>query len=213
MYLPGFLGTDVDHDETEGTSDPHRERTMKRGRTDTAIPLLLALAGAWPGVACSERPAADAGLPDSVYVRVLARLQLIPSSTDSASRITADSLRARVLAEHGVNAEQLLAFAKAVGRQPERSQAIWEEIGAAVDSIREAEGLEPPSVGSDSATTGISIGPDERDPVAAPVDSPAAGRPAGADSPTVNAAPAERPPRTPGAARGRPVAGQPVRRP
>lgn len=140
----------------------------------------------------------DAGLPDSVYVQAVARLQLIPTPTDSAAQAEADSLRALVLADHGVEPEQLLAFAEVVGREPGRSERIWEQIGAAVDSIREADGLGPEVFETGSAASGPTG--DGRDDSATTDDS--------ADEPRT---PGQKPQLVPGARRDRPVAGQPIR--
>ena len=152
------------------------------------------MGGAALVAACAERADPDAALADSVYIEVVARLRMIATPTDSAESQAADSARARVLTDYGVAPKELLAFAEVVGREPERSRAVWEQIGAAVDSIREAEGLGPELLDD---VRGI-----ER---AAPTDSPAVAR---ADDDSAVAVPDRSPQR---GGRIRPVAGQPIR--
>jgi len=151
------------------------------------------MGGATLVAACAERADPDAALADSVYIEVVARLRMIATPTDSAESQAADSARARVLTDYGVAPEELLAVAEVVGREPERSRAVWEQISAAVDSIREAEGLGPELLDD---VRGI-----ER---AVRPDSPAVAR---ADDDSAVAVPDRSPQR---GGRIRPVAGQPI---
>jgi len=88
-----------------------------------SIPLLLS---------CTSSPetAADPIDPD-VYVAVMASL----SQVDDDGQTRADSAREEVLREHGITAEQLLAFAERVGRDPSRMGMLADQIAAASDSI------------------------------------------------------------------------------
>lgn len=157
------------------------------------------MGGATLVAACAERADPDAALADSVYIEVVARLRMIATPTDSAESQAADSARARVLTDYGVAPEELLAVAEVVGREPERSRAVWEQISAAVDSIREAEGLGPELLDD---VRGIERAARTDSP--APTDSPAVAR---ADDDSAVAVPDRSPQR---GGRIRPVAGQPI---
>jgi len=167
------------------------------------------------GVACGEEVADEAILADSVYAQVVARLHLVGNPTDTARQREADSARAEILANYGVTAEQLLAFAEVAGRRPERSREIWEHIGNLVDSIREADGLSP-DVSEDVAGGDLRVLAEDDS-----VDAPGihAGQRDGDDTTGVedSAAEAAPPLDTPKPVRGerpdRPMPGQPIRRP
>lgn len=171
---------------------------MGRRRTERVLCLAAALGSSVLPVACGQESGDGAILADSAYIQVVARLQLIPTPADTTRQPEADSARARVLADYGVTREQLIAFAEVAGRDPGRSRTLWEQIGSLVDSIRDADGLSPDTIGDDAdgalsqkrQSTGV-------DTLATPGIR--------TDKPT-----ADDPPR---ARRGRPVAGQPVRRP
>lgn len=167
------------------------------------------------GVACGEEVAGEAILADSVYAQVVARLHLVGNPTDTARQREADSARTEILADYGVTAEQLLAFAEATGRQPERNREIWEQIGNLVDSIREADGLSP-DVSEDVADGDLRVLAED-DTLAAPGIRAGQRDARDATSAVDSAADAAAPLDTPKPVRGerpdRPVTGQPVRRP
>jgi hypothetical protein len=154
-----------------------------------------------------------------VYIHVVANLQLIPAPSDTTGQREADSARARVLAEHDVTPEQLLAFAEVAGQDPGRSREIWEQIGSLVDSIRDADGLGPDSLGQGAegalSRMPVRVGGDTLASSGVLSGEPTAGGTDSAED-SANAPPTAQPDspqavRNPG--RGRPVAGQPVRRP
>lgn len=103
-----------------------------------AAALVVAAAG------CAGPERSEPPLPEDVYVEVMARLSAIRSATDpgrTASPLPdarADSIRREVLREHGVSRSELKAFARVVGDEPERMKALWKEVSATADSLREA---------------------------------------------------------------------------
>ncbi|MEE9208163.1 MAG: hypothetical protein V3U67_07305 [Gemmatimonadota bacterium] len=83
--------------------------------------------------ACS--PGNAQSLSDDTYIRVMADLLVL---SDSKGGSSTDSARAAVLARLGVSEAQVLKFAGAVGRDPERMEVLWTAIQAAVDSAQVA---------------------------------------------------------------------------
>lgn len=190
---------------------------MGRNQAERAVCFAAALGSFALGAACAERSAGDTVLADSAYVQVVARLQLITTPADTARQHEADSARAQVLTDYGVTSEQLIAFAEVAGREPGRSKAIWEQIGAVVDSIRDADGLEPDvSVDDAGGTRRLPGAPPDEDTVVAPgirtgegnaADTAVAVDQAAARA-KLDSLKAVR-----GQGRGKPAAGQPLRQP
>lgn len=103
------------------------------------VGLLVLLLGACAGPERSPAP-----VPDSTYVEVMARLSRVRSGrvdpdADSLAPGKADSLRRRILEEHGVSASDLEQFARVVGDEPARMQRLWERIRARVDSLQKEQ--------------------------------------------------------------------------
>jgi len=176
---------------------------MAQTRAELALCLVAALGASALGTACGERSDVDAILADSVYAQVVARLQLIATPADTADQREADSARARILADYGVTADELLAFAEVAGREPERSRELWEEIGGLVDSIREADGLGP------ADPDGALRVPVDQDTLSGP--GIRAGEPGGGDPEVRVATPVDSPKAVRGERPRRPLAGEPVR--
>lgn len=75
-----------------------------------------------------------------VFVSAMAHLsqvhQFPPGGSASAGvEARADSLREEILREHGITAEQLIAFAEHVGREPSRMEELAELIASLNDSL------------------------------------------------------------------------------
>jgi len=113
-------------------------RGVQSGR---ARPLVLAALLAGLAAACGGRAATRAaGLTDSTYVEVMARLALVDSTLAPADyqlpdSLPPDSARSLVLERWGVADSSLVAFAEEVGSEPERMQGIWQRIRELADSL------------------------------------------------------------------------------
>lgn len=135
--------------------------------------LALLLLGACGG---EERPATR--VPDSIYVEVMARLVLVDSAFGASGAVpsgapAADSLRARILERWGVAGEDLLAYARTRGEDPEQMQAIWGRIRDLSDSLDTAGWRAPtPRRDTGSAAPGSGAGtPPDTVPAAPGADS------------------------------------------
>ena len=81
------------------------------------------------------------GVRDEVYVQVMTELLLLDSSpplgsTPEEREARADSVRAEILASHGVTAHEMLDFARAVGGEAGRMEGLWQSITQKYDSTR-----------------------------------------------------------------------------
>lgn len=133
--------------------------------------LLIVLAvGAAPG--CGREPqAVDGTIPRERFVEVSVALRQIDA--DSA---TVDSVRAEVLARHGVTAEQLRDFVHAHGERPAELAAIWDEIAR---RLQEAEAAAAPGAEAVEEATDSLLAPDTlpaREPTPDAAEAPAAPR-------------------------------------
>lgn len=134
--------------------------------------------------ACGGEEAPATRLPDSVYVEVMARLVLVDSAFGTSGAVPtgappADSLRARILQRWGVEGEDLLAYARTRGDDPEQMQAIWGRIRDLSDSLDTA-GWRTPTPRRDTGSAAPAAGagtPPDTGPGASGADS------AGAPSP------------------------------
>lgn len=98
------------------------------------VSLLLAL-----GCNSSQEQRVDPIEPGA-FVSVMANLaqvsQFPPDGSGAEDReARADSLREEVLRDHGITAEQLLAFADQVGRDPSRMEELAQRIAVVNDSL------------------------------------------------------------------------------
>lgn len=66
------------------------------------------------------------GVDRETFVATYVDLRL--SALGAPTGVITDAERERVLQEHGVTEEGLLAFAEAWGSDPERMKAVWEEV-------------------------------------------------------------------------------------
>lgn len=103
--------------------------------------LLLIAAAATAAPACAGPERSEPTVSDDLYVEVMSRLAAIRAASDPG-RVAdplpparADSLRRGVLARRGVSRADLKAFARLVGDEPDRMQALWKRIGARADSL------------------------------------------------------------------------------
>ncbi|MFQ5889230.1 MAG: hypothetical protein ACE5JR_04160 [Gemmatimonadota bacterium] len=133
LLIVGALRKAIEARADEAGRKAKRERGV-RGFPRTLVPTLLLAA------ACGDAPRSHAGLTDSAYVELLARLVLVEATTPAvgpplARRQAEDSARAAILEEHGVSPDSLIRFAEIAGRDPARMQALWEAIAARVDSL------------------------------------------------------------------------------
>lgn len=97
---------------------PH---SVSRLLCGVAVGFLLAT-GACGGDADPVVPGVDRETFIATYVDL--RLSALGTPTG----VITDAERSRVLQEHGVTEEDLLAFAEAWGSDPERMRAVWEEV-------------------------------------------------------------------------------------
>ncbi len=102
---------------------------MRRCRALLALVGLLTLAGC-------ERVGDPARrtLPRERFIEVNVALRQVEPEAPEA-----DSARAAVLSEHGVTAEQLLAFVQARSGRPQELAQIWAEIQERLDSLTVAD--------------------------------------------------------------------------
>lgn len=172
-----------------------------------AAGLLLAAAASAAAAGCAGPERSEAPVSEDVYVEAMARLAAIRVAADSG-RVTpeapgqrsdslparapepggevaalstsrADSLRESVLERHGITRRDLKIFARVVGDEPRRMEALWERISARADSLVGAGWpVDTASAPADSAAggAGSSAGAGRPvDPPASPGDSAADG--------------------------------------
>lgn len=87
------------------------------------MPLIATLALGIALVGCPGRNQL-AGISDSTYVSVMARLHRIETD-DRLSREERDSMRVVVLNEEALTPEQLEAAARVLAQDPQRAQDVW----------------------------------------------------------------------------------------
>lgn len=129
------------------------------------LPLFL-LAGCGEGGTTGGEE--GAGVADSVYVEVMARLVLLDSVMTPPSRhpeadVPHDSLRARILRRWNVSGDQLLEYARLRGSEPEGMQRIWLRIRELSDSLDTA-GWTPVPTATDTAAPAPGPEADSGDP-------------------------------------------------
>jgi len=117
-------------------------RAFSRPRARAAVVPFLFLAATCAGE--PERPGSPLPLDDDAYVEVMAQLELIrsrsfPAEEPETRQALADSARAAVLSDRGVDAAELLRFAEIVGADPGRMEDLYGRIAALADSLREIE--------------------------------------------------------------------------
>lgn len=154
-----------------------------RRRSRGAAPWLLtagaAAALALLAAACGGREAGGGPVPDSVYVEAMARLVLLdtavsPTLEPALEGSARDSARSRVLERYGVDAEELLAFARERGGDPERMQSVWQRVYELSGTLKEEDWRPLPD--SLDPLAGDTL------PGATPDTSPDAGTPGEADT-------------------------------
>lgn len=89
--------------------------------------LVLAVAAAAPGLGGCPGRGELAGIGDSTFVAVMARLHRIETDAH-LSAAERDSRRQEVLQEEGLTPQQLEDAARALSGNPERALAIWQAI-------------------------------------------------------------------------------------
>lgn len=94
--------------------------------------------------ACGGAETAGGPVADSVYVEAMARLVLLdtavsPSLEPPPEGPALDSARSRVLERYGVDAEDLLSFARERGGDPERMQAVWQRVYELSGTLKEED--------------------------------------------------------------------------
>lgn len=114
-----------------------------RGRRAGAV-LAVALSVALLSTACGEDAAPATKLEPDRYVDVMARLALVDTAMASSVRagplaISPDSARALILDRWSVTDDQLVSFARTMGRDPSRMRELWERVMTTADSLRDAE--------------------------------------------------------------------------
>jgi len=112
--------------------------TVNRTKTLGGVLLLMILASG-----CVERAPEEVAGPvtDDVYVDVMTQLLLVdvnPPKGASAEEREAreDSVRAKVLADHGVTSGDVLRYADALGSEAGRMETLWQRITQQFDSTR-----------------------------------------------------------------------------
>lgn len=124
---------------------------------------LLAAAILVPGCGGDDDGGGTQLLSDSVYVEVMARLVVLDSAFSPSPEAASgggergDSLRALVLESRGVDADQLLDYARTRGASPERMEAVWRRVDELSDSLA-AAGWTPPGTPPDGPTSGEAAG-------------------------------------------------------
>lgn len=94
--------------------------------------------------ACGGTEAGAGPVPDSVYVEAMARLVLLdtavsPTLEPAPEGSALDSARGRVLERYGVDADELLAFARDRGGEPERMEEIWRRVYELSGKLKEGD--------------------------------------------------------------------------
>lgn len=155
---------------------PEPEVARPRAASRLAAGLLLAATAATAGAACAGPERSEAPVREDVYVEVMARLAAVRAASDPGRladplpRSRADSLREEVLARHGVSRSELKTFARVVGDEPRRMEALWERIGARADSLTESGWpVDTAAADADSVGSGADSPPTDADSL--PVES------------------------------------------
>jgi hypothetical protein len=83
-------------------------------------------------------------LTDDTYVSVMVDLLRVgakpaEAETEEERQVIMDSVRAEVLALHGVTARELIEFADLAGSDPGHMEGMWQRISQALDSTRAAD--------------------------------------------------------------------------
>ncbi len=112
--------------------------TVNRTKTLGGVLLLMTLASG-----CVERAPEEVPGPvtDDVYVDVMTQLLLVdvnpPKGASAEERETReDSVRAKILADHGVTSGDVLRYADALGSEAGRMESLWQRITQQFDSTR-----------------------------------------------------------------------------
>ena len=111
---------------------------VNRTKTLGGVLLLMTLASG-----CVERAPEEIPGPvtDDVYIDVMTQLLLVdvkpPKGASAEEReARADSMRAKILAEHGVTSGDVLRYADALGSEAGRMESLWQRITQQFDSTR-----------------------------------------------------------------------------
>ncbi|MFW6192074.1 MAG: hypothetical protein ACOC83_01195 [Gemmatimonadota bacterium] len=93
--------------------------------------------------ACGEDGGPATELEPDRYVDVMARLALVDTAMASSVRagplaISPDSARSLILDRWSVTDDQLVSFARTMGRDPSRMRELWERVMSTADSLRDA---------------------------------------------------------------------------
>jgi hypothetical protein len=86
--------------------------------------------------ACTTAPAEET-IGRDAFVEAYVDLRISALETDA--QVMTDSLRAVVLARHGLTAEDLLGFAEAHARDLEFMRDVWNDVEAQMDARRPSE--------------------------------------------------------------------------
>lgn len=105
--------------------------------------MAVALAVALLSTACGEEAGPATEVEPDRYVDVMARLALVDTAMASSVRagplaISPDSARALILDRWSVTDDQLVSFARTMGRHPTRMRELWERVMTTADSLRDA---------------------------------------------------------------------------
>jgi len=114
---------------------------MSRSAISRSVVALLAL---WAG-ACRGEPTASpgvTGMDRETFIATYVDLRTAVIRGDAHELSDAD--RARILAEHGVTEEEILAFPRVHGDDVAFMRGVWDEVESRLDAIRLDEvGPEP----------------------------------------------------------------------
>lgn len=113
------------------------------GRRAGAAFGVVTLAVALLSAACGRETGPATELEPDRYVEVMARLALVDTAMASSVRagplaISPDSARVLILDRWSVTDDQLVSFARTMGRDPTRMRELWERVMTTADSLRDA---------------------------------------------------------------------------
>lgn len=111
-------------------------RSALRSARSARLAVGLAATATVALAACTTAPAEET-IGRDAFVQAYVDLRI--SALDTSDQVMTDSLRALVLARHGVTAEDLLRFAEVHARDLEFMRDVWNDVEAQMDARRPTE--------------------------------------------------------------------------
>ncbi len=125
--------------------NPARRRRLRLA----ALPLLLATGLLTTACGTGTTPDQADTISADTFVSTYVELRLAVLNSEKPTTMT-DSLRAAILARHGVSERDLLDFAKAHGPDPAFMKSVWDSVEERINATRPDAGVSKPGPPRDS---------------------------------------------------------------